>query len=259
MPAKKKKEVVVEKTPQEKCLEKLDADMAASIDLPQAAYFGNTKQIALLLGGKAKVKVDAPDTITGQTPFALAAMNGHRKAVEALLEGGAELNKQGHGGQTALHLACANEHIELVEWLIEAKADIEVEDDAGNSPMNEAARNGHLKIVDILCEAGGNMEHANKAGCTPFLNSTLTNKGAAVEVLVRRKCQLDVTNKDGCSALHIATMCGYEKLLRQLLGSMVHLVGMVNNKGQKAMEMTTNKDLLAIFEKFTDRTKKSRA
>ena len=68
-------------------------------------------------GGQVNVTCEMGDT-SGVTALMFAAQEGHERAVELLLQRGAEINKQDGNGYTALMDAAGNGHERVVELLL---------------------------------------------------------------------------------------------------------------------------------------------
>merc|ERR1719281_2149073 len=59
----------------------------------------------------------------GDTPLQMAAKNGHKEAVKALIEAGADLDMVTVVGASALMLSASHGHKKIVNLLLESKAD----------------------------------------------------------------------------------------------------------------------------------------
>lgn len=75
---------------------------------------------------------------TGDTPLHIAAINEDLKAIELLLDEGADLNARGEGGMTSLHYAVQMEKMEAIQLLLEHGADRAVTDDFDETPAGIA-------------------------------------------------------------------------------------------------------------------------
>ncbi|MBI4522122.1 MAG: ankyrin repeat domain-containing protein, partial [Gemmatimonadetes bacterium] len=72
----------------------------------------------------------------GLTPLLHAARAGHVEAVQALLDGGANINQGGEGdGTSALLIATANGHFDLAMLMLERGADANVRNTANANPL----------------------------------------------------------------------------------------------------------------------------
>jgi ankyrin repeat protein len=97
----------------------------------------------------------------GDTALMIAADQGNKPAVEALLEKNAEINKP---DWTALHYAAATGHNEIVQLLLDKSAYIDAESPNKTTPIMMAARNGHIFTVKLLLDQGADVTLKNEQG-----------------------------------------------------------------------------------------------
>ncbi|NGX63353.1 MAG: hypothetical protein KR126chlam6_00761 [Candidatus Anoxychlamydiales bacterium] len=91
------------------------------------------------------------DFMDDATSLMYAAKNGHIDTVLALIDKGAEVNKQDYNGRTALMHAAANGHKDTALALIERGADVnKIDRNNGLNASKYAEANGHTEIVKIL-------------------------------------------------------------------------------------------------------------
>lgn len=250
---KKAKEEVKELSPEETCVQTMETQIKETIGLSRAAYFGQGKLLSDLLAAmtpaSASGELAVTDDIQGQPPLLLAAMNGHLKAIKAMLDKGASVNIRGYQGLTALHLACRNDFVDVVQFLCtEGKADTEIADEAGNTPIFDACRNGNLMCVSALLDTHANSEHANTLGNTPLLSSCTFARPAIVDLLLRRKCNVAKQNSQGDTALHLACKLSLVPIAQYLLEAGASQ-RVTNTEGLKAREVCSDKRLLALLDK----------
>ena len=106
------------------------------------------------------------------TLLSVAAMHGHIKAVQLLLEHGAKTETRVEDGMTAI--ACAAQAnvayseqwkcAEIVKLLIEHGADMHVKDNSGKTLLALAAENGRLETVELLLSKGLDVNAKDKKG-----------------------------------------------------------------------------------------------
>ena len=102
----------------------------------------------------------------GNTALILAALCGHVKCVEVLLQKGASADHQNKYGNTALILAALYGHVQCVEVLLQKEASVDHQNKYGNTALIATARGGHINIVrNLLCHKA-NIHLTNKGGTT---------------------------------------------------------------------------------------------
>jgi ankyrin repeat protein len=86
----------------------------------------------------------------GNTPLYQAIWGGDEEIVEALINGGADVNFQDNKGNTPLHQAIWGGNEEIVEALINGGADVNIVNNNGDSPLNSAIKTGNREIINLL-------------------------------------------------------------------------------------------------------------
>jgi predicted LPLAT superfamily acyltransferase len=123
-----------------------------------ASQDGHCDVVEALLRGGADVNKAKKD---GTTPLFMASQKGHCDVVEALLRGGADVNKARNDGATPLFMASHNGRTPCVEALVRARADLTLAL-RGKTPLQAATREGHADVVSVL-EAAAAEERARAA------------------------------------------------------------------------------------------------
>ncbi|XP_023649836.1 BRCA1-associated RING domain protein 1 isoform X2 [Paramormyrops kingsleyae] len=103
----------------------------------------------------------------GETPLHLAAIKGDVKAVEELLDHGADPNLKDHAGWTPLHEACNLGHLGVVAVLLQQGALMNAPGYHNDSPLHDAVQNGHVDVVRLLLENGASKSVLNMFGLRP--------------------------------------------------------------------------------------------
>lgn len=87
------------------------------------------------------------------TPLHLAALGGHVRTAEALLEHGAKVNKAvGERGLTPLHCAVIAKHLDMVRLLLRYGASVKAKDVDSRTPLDYAET---PEMIAVLAEASG--------------------------------------------------------------------------------------------------------
>ena len=87
-----------------------------------------------------------------------------KKAVEELIDDGADLSLRDREGCTALMYAILNRDLEIVYLLIEKGSDVNARDKNCCTALMLAAENGNFKIVEFLVKKGANVNVRDKKG-----------------------------------------------------------------------------------------------
>lgn len=106
------------------------------------------------------------------TPFLLAAANGHADTVQMLLNHTStrcrpiDVQHRNRDGNTALHLACLGGHLDVVAVLLKCRQvieDVNATNKEGNTAIHCAAMKGHKNIINMLARTPGiNFKVLNK-------------------------------------------------------------------------------------------------
>ena len=130
----------------------VNASMAYGAPVSSAAETGHENMVRLLLGHDAAPVTDS----TGRSAVHWAAMRGHAGVIRILLESGFSANTPENGTRhTPLHKAAAFGELRAVEALIEGGADINAVDLSPWTPFDWATNRGHREIADVIESAGG--------------------------------------------------------------------------------------------------------
>lgn len=97
----------------------------------------------------------------GDNALMIAAFKGNLRAVEGLIERGAEVNKP---GWTPLHYAAFVGNNDIVKLLLDKSAYIDAESPNKTTPIMMAARAGHILTVKLLLDEGADATLKNDLG-----------------------------------------------------------------------------------------------
>ncbi|KAJ3114033.1 Transient receptor putative cation channel sub A member 1 [Phlyctochytrium bullatum] len=106
-----------------------------------------------------------------------ASSTNQHKALQLLLEYGANPGARSATGRPALFDPALSGHSECVLTLLNAGADVNVLDLKLRTPLMLACLGGHVDVVRILLERGANVNHASIDNCSP-LHVAVTASGS---------------------------------------------------------------------------------
>jgi ankyrin repeat protein len=145
-----------------------------------------------------------------------AAGKGDWRAVERLLDQGADPNVVDSSGKTALTAAASRGYPEVVKTLLNAGADLNPDPEKGRRghPLFLAVFNGHEDVVEVLLDHGAEMDAQDAIGRTPLMNSALRNHADIARLLLNRGADVNVRDQLSETALFLAHDVG---IVRDLL------------------------------------------
>lgn len=123
------------------------------------------------------------------------------------------------GGLTALHISVMESDRSMVSKLVAVPGiNLEVETTWGGTPLIEAASWGLTKIMKTLLSSGADPNHADPySGMTPLHITSFFGPLQAVEMLDMYGADLDAVTNFGETALHLAAIYGYPRIVEYLL------------------------------------------
>ena len=185
-----------------------------------------------------------------------AAERGDARAVQLLLEEGANVDARDEGGRTALIAAAYGNRLDVARSLIEAGADVNAKDqtqqsaylistsEVGDDPrmleltlrnganvhsldsyngtgLIRAAERGHVRIVERLLQTSVEVDQVNNLGWTALLEAIILGDGGprhtkVVRLLVGAGADVNLADGEGVTPLEHARRRGHEEIARIL-------------------------------------------
>ena len=153
----------------------------------------------------------------------IAVRKGDIKAVQLLVDCGADVNVLDGYGQTPLHTAAAGWEgcLELCSILLKHDAKIDVVDKDGYQPLHLACKRGRRDTSDLLLSSGAKVNAPNKDGRTPLHTAAGGEEDCPelCSILLKHDAKIDVVDKDGYQPLHLACKRGRRDTSDLLLSS----------------------------------------
>ncbi|KAK4205444.1 putative ankyrin [Triangularia verruculosa] len=174
--------------------------------LGQASSLGHAEMVRFLL--KAGCDPNRADSQTGLNAIQIAAQDKHPQCIQALLDGGAEIEAP-DGRAGPLFLAAGAGCLESVKLLISRGANLEaICQDPDNSgfgfnPLLIAAMQGEVEIVRALLAAGANVRIQIREQLTALhFGAMAQNDEAVLRALLEYTPDLNALDSDHSTALH---------------------------------------------------------
>jgi len=179
-----------------------------------ASRNGHCDVVDALIRGGADVNKASDD---GVTPLYMASCNGHCNVVEVLVRGGADVNKAWNDGMTPLYIASQVGHCGVVDALLRGGADVNITTNDGTTPLNVASQNGHCDVVEVLIRGGADVNKARNEGVTPLLFASQNGHCNVVEVLLRGGADVNKAANNGMTPLYMVSQDGHCDVVEVLL------------------------------------------
>jgi ankyrin repeat protein len=183
--------------------------------LQDAAFTGDLGLIEILL--KRGALVDKRVNGTGPTALFFAVQAANKKAAEALIKAGADLNFDAGDG-SPLHVAAMNGFTGISELLIANGAQVNgVTKTDRATPLHLAAGKGQLEEIRLLLEKGADIEAKDKTAATPLNFAVASHQAPAATLLVSSNAIVDAADIYGMTPLYKAVLNSDDSLTRLFL------------------------------------------
>lgn len=168
---------------------------------------------ALLKGGASVDRVDS----AGRTPLCNASFNGNTDIVRLLLKHGANVNFSDPVGQSPLMFTARQGHGEIAYLLVNCSASVNHCADDGCTALRAAASGGHTDVVSVLLNHGAEVDLADDDQRTALRGASWGGHSDIVEQLLQHGAKPNLTDKEGRTALIAAAYMGHKKVVELLL------------------------------------------
>lgn len=214
-----------------------------------AALGGHGKVAQKLLQSNAQVNV--PSGSNNDIPLTSACWKGHHNVVKLLLEYNSNIEHRTKDGCTPLMLAAREGHIYVAELLLKNNAQVNVPSGSENNiPLTLACWKGHWEVVQLLLNHNSDIEHRNKAGCTPLMLAAREGHYETTALLLERGAQVNVpSGSNDDTPLTLACWKGHKNVVLLLLDSKSNIDHQTKTGCTPLMEATRegHKDVAEIL------------
>ena len=184
-----------------------------------AAAAGDASAIRTRLAGRSPPEVrDAH----GRTPLHVAAHGGHRDAMRALVQAGADPNALERDRYDIVTIAAVANDVPTLKLALELGASARnVTSRYDGTALIAAAHLGHVEIVRALIQAGAPLDHVNNLGWTALIESIVLGDGGprhteTLRVLIEAGASVKIADREGRTPLALARRRGYPEMIRLL-------------------------------------------
>ncbi|HJZ23529.1 MAG TPA: ankyrin repeat domain-containing protein [Candidatus Babeliales bacterium] len=220
--------------------------------LHTASYLGLIKAVEVLLEFGADINEQDND---GYTPLHRATFKGNIDIVDLLLRKGADTDLKNNCGATSLHIASSFKYTEIITLLCKHNANVNAVDTmSGYTPLIISASKGNVNAIDILFLVGADVNHAGYNGETPLLIAALHGYTEIVELLCKFQAQANQADKTGITPLHISSYLGHIEIVKLLLnaGANTHQKSTLGKTALDMAHIKGHEDIAKLFQKQVD-------
>ncbi|XDG10036.1 hypothetical protein ABKA04_009651 [Annulohypoxylon sp. FPYF3050] len=136
--------------------------VADQIDTDKMPPISVSATWGLLRGVKYMIPHSSKESISRALIY--AARYGYHEIVIALLDAGADINKQDDFGNTPLQFSCWNSHSRVTQILLTRMPDLNLADNDNFTATVDAARRGEFECLKLLLDAGADTEAEAASG-----------------------------------------------------------------------------------------------
>jgi ankyrin repeat protein len=202
----------------------------------------NTLRTLLSLGTDPNIRNFADDTAL---TFLTSIKGTDLDMVDALLEGGAEVNAQNKLGRTSLMYAAENNCLAVVNKLVSMGADVNLQDSIGYTALMYAAENNCLEVINKLVSAGADVNLQNRISYTALMRAAKNNRLAVVNKLVSAGADVNLQNGRGYTSLMYAAENNCLEVVNKLVSAGAD-VNLQDRRGYTALMYAVKQNCIAI-------------
>jgi ankyrin repeat protein len=209
--------------------QKADVDMLnaqGQAPLHLASLYGSAEGIKSLLAGGAEINIRDTD---GNTPLHIAALYRHPENLDEILKANPDIDAKNIEGCTPLHLAVRRpDNEKAIELLLQYGADVNIAGPAGRNALLESVGSYQKEYIALLVSNGVDIDSQDNDGNTALhyqMINVLKNKlylprgKAIVKILVEEGADPHIRNNEGKSPMDLAMESGEDELISLLKSS----------------------------------------
>ena len=185
--------------------------------LMYAASQGRFDVVKYLIDHGADVSYYSKKYHRKRTALHIAIERDDFKAVEALLDKGAEIDVEDEDRCTPLILAAGRGHIDILLYLINHSADVNKKDRHKRTALHYASVSGDLKVVKALLSKGAEIDVEDEDRCTPLILAAERRHIDILLYLINHSADVNKKDRHKRTALHYASVSGDLKVVKALL------------------------------------------
>jgi ankyrin repeat protein len=149
--------------------------------LLHAASLGAVEMVRTLLDAGADPNVMG----MGFTPLGTAALNGHKRVAEMLLEAGARVDQLSKNGLTPLMNAALMNRVSTMEVILHYDTEVDRITPGGRTALSYAAEGGAEQAIELLLARGAEINLRDFKYNTPLFWAAVNDRYGAIRLLLQ--------------------------------------------------------------------------
>ncbi len=228
-------------------------DRRGDTPLYLAIEYNLDKAVQLLIDHGADVNTTNP--LDGFTFLHLAAKFNSDKVVPILIDNGVDVNAIDLDRQTPMHLATTYDAHKVIPILIDNSADLNARDKDGNTPLDySAGKNYADKVVQLLIDNGADVNARNEKAWTPLHYAASGGADKVVQLLIDNGADVNARNEKAWTPLHYAASWGADKVIPILIDNGVD-INARDKDGKTAFNYATTLEICNLIADAQKRKK----
>lgn len=189
----------------------------------------------------------------GKTAMHAAAAGGYVDIIACLRLGGCDLNLLDYDNRTPLFDAVNNHKVKAVEYLIECGANLTLTDTKGMTCFHVAVRHGHTDLIQVLLKTGQiDINDQDDGGWTPIMWAAEDKQYDATQVLIENGANLHIRDLEFNVPLHWAALSGNIEVCKLLLDEHTD-INSINIHKETPLHIAAREDHYACVQLFLSR------
>lgn len=164
----------------------------------------------------------------GNNIFLLAAREGKKEIVDALIYSGADLEVRNERGNTPLYLAVKKGHFDIAKTLIEWKSKLDIEVKYGDEPLlllavtqaikyQQKQKDYNLEVIKLISKNGGMLNNNPNYDENPLFLAAENGNLDIVKILIENGAKVNTTNRSNETALTYAVKNKHMDVVKYLV------------------------------------------
>lgn len=144
----------------------------------------------------------------GENVMFSAVKTNNVKIIETVMKVGTPVNERDNLGSTPLHMAVRWDATKSILRLLELGIDINAQNTSGKAALAEAALSGKMKTAKVLLDNGADVNSSDTTGCTILMDAIKGQNKNVVKLLLDYNANASIQEINGVNAYHEAALSG---------------------------------------------------